>query len=62
MYSGTWVDWLFFVGTWGFFFCCFLLFLRYLPVTPAFEVRETAHKAALSGGRTGQAYAGTREW
>ncbi len=62
MYSGTWVDWLFFVGTWGFFFCCFLLFLRYLPVTPAFEVRETAHKAAVSGGRTGQAYAGTREW
>jgi molybdopterin-containing oxidoreductase family membrane subunit len=50
MYSATWVDWMVFIGTWGFFLAFFLLFLRYVPAVPAFEMRETVHKAAHSGG------------
>lgn len=50
MYSGTVWDWLIFGGTWGLFLFCFLLFLRYVPMITMFEMRQTAHKAASTGG------------
>ncbi len=50
MYSGTVWDWLIFVGTWGLFLFCFLLFLRYVPMIAIFEMRQTAAKAASTGG------------
>jgi Ni/Fe-hydrogenase subunit HybB-like protein len=50
MYSGTIVDWTIFVGSWGLFLWCFLLFLRYAPMITIFEMRGTARKAASSGG------------
>ncbi len=50
MYSGTVWDWLIFGGTWGLFLFCFLLFLRYVPMITMFEMRQTARKAASSGG------------
>ena len=50
MYNGTFYDWLIFIGTWGLFLWCFLLFLRYIPMITMFELRETAHKVAGTGG------------
>jgi molybdopterin-containing oxidoreductase family membrane subunit len=50
MYSGTVYDWLIFFGTWGLFLFCFLLFLRYVPMITIFEMRQTVHKAASTGG------------
>ncbi len=50
MYSGTFWDWLIFAGTWGLFLWFFLLFLRYVPMITIFEMRQTAHKAASTGG------------
>ncbi|MEC7930988.1 MAG: NrfD/PsrC family molybdoenzyme membrane anchor subunit [Pseudomonadota bacterium] len=35
-------DWSLFAGTLGLFLTCFLLFIRFLPVISAFEVREAA--------------------
>ncbi len=53
MYSGTWVDWMFYLGTIGFFLSAFFLFLRYVPMVPMFEMRETVHKAAGHAGHAG---------
>ena len=50
MYSATVYDWLVFCGSWGLFLFCFLLFLRYVPMITMFEMRQTAHKAASTGG------------
>jgi hypothetical protein len=50
MYSGTFWDWLIFIGTWGLFLFCFLLFLRYVPMITIFEMRQTAHRAETRGG------------
>ena len=50
MYSATPVDWLVFFGTIGFFIFAFFLFIRYLPMITIFEMRETAHKLAHTGG------------
>jgi molybdopterin-containing oxidoreductase family membrane subunit len=50
MYSATIYDWLVFCGSWGLFLFCFLLFLRYVPMITMFEMRQTAHKAASTGG------------
>jgi molybdopterin-containing oxidoreductase family membrane subunit len=49
MYSGTFYDWLIFIGTWGLFLTFFLLFLRYVPMIPMFEMRETAHRVHAAG-------------
>jgi len=38
-YSPTWVDILTFAGTLGFFFACFLLFCRYLPMLAMAEIK-----------------------
>ncbi len=46
LYHPTFWDWSLFAGTLGLFFTCFLLFVRFLPVISAFEVRE----AAVEGG------------
>lgn len=39
MYSPTWVEIGIFIGTLGFFFTCFLLFAKYLPVIAIAEVK-----------------------
>jgi molybdopterin-containing oxidoreductase family membrane subunit len=50
MYSPTVIDWMIFIGTWGFFGLLFLLFLRFVPAISASEVkelrRELDHEAA----------------
>jgi molybdopterin-containing oxidoreductase family membrane subunit len=54
MYRPTIIDWMIFVGTWGFFGVLFLLFLRFVPAISASEVkelrRELEHDAAHGGG------------
>ncbi|MGZ5303728.1 MAG: NrfD/PsrC family molybdoenzyme membrane anchor subunit, partial [Bacteroidia bacterium] len=40
MYTPTWVEVLIFVGTFGLFFTCFLLFAKYLPVIAIAEVKS----------------------
>jgi molybdopterin-containing oxidoreductase family membrane subunit len=45
-YRPTWVDIGIFAGTLCFFALLYLLFLRFLPVVAAFEVKELAHELA----------------
>ena len=45
-YQPTFWDWSLFVGTLGLFFTLFLLFVRFLPVISAFEIKEAAAEAA----------------
>jgi Ni/Fe-hydrogenase subunit HybB-like protein len=45
-YAPTWVDWSIYVGTISFFGLLFLLFLRYVPVVAAMEVKELNHELA----------------
>jgi hypothetical protein len=58
-YSPTWVDICTFLGTLGFFFTCFLLFCRYLPMLSMAELKPLLPKdkqtgsAAVPGGETG---------
>jgi molybdopterin-containing oxidoreductase family membrane subunit len=40
MYSPTWVEICIFIGTFGFFFTCFFLFSKFLPVINMFEVKS----------------------
>ncbi len=40
MYSPTWVEICIFIGTFGLFFTCFLLFCKYLPVIAIAEVKS----------------------
>lgn len=44
-YSPTWVDILTYVGTFGLFFTCFLLFLRFLPMIALAEVKMVLPQA-----------------
>lgn len=44
-YSPTWVDILTYVGTFGLFFTCFLLFLRFLPMIAIAEVKMVLPQA-----------------
>jgi molybdopterin-containing oxidoreductase family membrane subunit len=46
IYYPTIWDWATFLGTIGFFFLCFLLFLRVLPVISIFEMRELVKETA----------------
>lgn len=44
-YSPTWVEKATFLGTFGLFFTCFLLFLRFLPMIAISEVKGVLHYA-----------------
>ncbi len=44
-YSPTWVEKCTFLGTFGLFFTCFLLFLRFLPMIAISEVKGVLHYA-----------------
>lgn len=48
MYSPTWVEIGIFVGTLGFFFTCFLLFAKYLPVIAIAEVKMINSSTGLA--------------
>jgi molybdopterin-containing oxidoreductase family membrane subunit len=43
MYAGTRWDWFLYLGTFGFFFFAMMLFIRWVPMIPIFEVREIVH-------------------
>jgi molybdopterin-containing oxidoreductase family membrane subunit len=47
MYSPTIVDWSMFIGTIGFFFALFFLFIRFLPMISIFEMRALVPQAEL---------------
>ncbi len=49
MYHPTWVDIGTFAGTCGLFLALFLLFIRYLPVASAFEIKELVARAREVG-------------
>ena len=42
-YAPTWVEKATFLGTFGLFFTCFLLFLRFLPMIAISEVKGVLH-------------------
>ena len=44
MFTPTFWDWAIFLGTMGFFATMMCLFIRFIPMIPAFEVRELLHK------------------
>jgi molybdopterin-containing oxidoreductase family membrane subunit len=44
-YAPTWVDVCTYVGTFGLFFTCFLLFLRFLPLIAISEVKGVTMQA-----------------
>jgi Ni/Fe-hydrogenase subunit HybB-like protein len=48
-YHASFWEWLLFLGMFGVFLVPFLLFVRFLPVISAFEVREALHQEAESG-------------
>lgn len=48
MYSPTWVEKATFLGTFGLFFTCFLLFLRFLPMIAISEVKGVLNYARKS--------------
>ncbi len=50
MYFPTWVDWGIFVGILGFFFICFLLFVRFLPTIAMGEVKSVMDQPQPTGG------------
>jgi molybdopterin-containing oxidoreductase family membrane subunit len=56
-YAPTWVDVLTYVGTFGLFFTCFLLFLRFLPMIAIAEVKGVTSQAdphdPLGGAKSG---------
>jgi Ni/Fe-hydrogenase subunit HybB-like protein len=56
-YGPTWVDVLTYVGTFGLFFTCFLLFLRFMPMIAIAEVKGVTPQAdphhPLGGAKTG---------
>jgi Ni/Fe-hydrogenase subunit HybB-like protein len=54
-YSPTIWDWATFIGTFGLFFTCFMLFVRYVPMLNMTEMRELLPRRA--GGRDGHASA-----
>ncbi|HEX7051830.1 MAG TPA: NrfD/PsrC family molybdoenzyme membrane anchor subunit [Longimicrobiales bacterium] len=45
-YMPTWVDWGLLFGSIGFFLLLFLLFLRFVPAVPIFEVKRLRYEAA----------------
>ncbi len=45
IYTPTWVDICTYVGTFGLFFACFLLFVRFLPMVAASEVKGVTPQA-----------------
>lgn len=49
MYSPTWVEKATFLGTFGLFFTCFLLFFRFLPMIAIAEVKGVLHYGRDSG-------------
>jgi len=58
-YKPTWVDVCTYVGTFGLFFTCFLLFVRFLPLIAASEVKGVTPQAdphhPLGGARSSEA-------
>lgn len=54
-YAPTWVEKVTFLGTFGLFFTCFLLFLRFLPMIAISEVKGVLHhgQPAAKGGHHG---------
>jgi len=57
-YKPTWVDVLTFIGSFGLFFTCFLLFVRFLPLVAASEVKGITPQAnphhPLGGAKTAE--------
>jgi len=57
-YKPTWVDVCTYLGTFGLFFTCFLLFIRFLPLIAASEVKGVTPQAdprhTLGGAKAGQ--------
>jgi molybdopterin-containing oxidoreductase family membrane subunit len=49
MFIPTLWDWAIFLGTMGFFVFNMCLFIRFIPMIPAFEVRELLHKKKSGG-------------
>ncbi|MCX7640862.1 MAG: polysulfide reductase NrfD, partial [Pyrinomonadaceae bacterium] len=49
MYSPTIFDWSMFIGTIGFFFALFYLFVRFVPIISIFEVRTLLPEAHVHG-------------
>lgn len=43
MYSGSRWDWMLYLGTFGFFFFAMMLFIKWVPMIPIFEIREIVH-------------------
>jgi molybdopterin-containing oxidoreductase family membrane subunit len=50
LYSPTLWDWATFAGSIGLFFALFFLFIRFLPMISAFEMRELVGKSVERGG------------
>ncbi|MDI1446929.1 NrfD/PsrC family molybdoenzyme membrane anchor subunit [Polyangium sp. 6x1] len=46
----TYVDWMIYLGTMGFFLLLFLLFLRFVPFVPLAEVKELKHELSHEEG------------
>jgi molybdopterin-containing oxidoreductase family membrane subunit len=49
IYTPTLFDWSFLLGTLGLFFSLMLLFVRFLPMIPAFEMRRLFRELWLGG-------------
>jgi molybdopterin-containing oxidoreductase family membrane subunit len=47
VYLPTRWDWAVLLGSVGFFFVCFLLFARLVPMIPIFEMRKLAHEIEI---------------
>jgi molybdopterin-containing oxidoreductase family membrane subunit len=47
MYTGTFWDWSMYIGTIGFFFALFFLFIRFLPMISIFEMRTILPQAKV---------------
>lgn len=53
-FSPSLVDWAIFIGTLGFFFLLFVLFLRWIPSVAVSEIKELNHERAHERAREGQ--------
>jgi Ni/Fe-hydrogenase subunit HybB-like protein len=51
LYSATRFDWAMFIGTIGFFFALFFLFIRFLPMISIFEMRTLVPQAEIEKGK-----------
>ena len=60
-YTPTFWDWSMYLGTFGLFFTCTFLFIRFLPMINVFEMRELIHHVKHTHGHHGEHFTATAD-